>query len=246
MNYRIIPLVLSKYVGEKGVMTFLTDYGEPILRPFVMWCIQGADKNIIVDTAIEVEDYKNYHPDFRNLSLDTVMTFDQALSAVNLTADEVDIVIQTHLHFDHCFNTARCVNAKVLVQKDELEFAQAPGPFEGVYRSDLFKNLDFQLISGDHKLFDGIELIHVPGHSPGCQAVSVRTDKGTVVISGFCSVMENFYPEKAHPMVGNSVVLPGIFTNALEAYQSVLKVRERADIILPLHDPDVVNMSAIP
>ena len=75
MTYRIIPLVLSKYVGEKGYMTFLTDYGVPILRPFIMWYIEGAEKNIIVDTAIEAEDYQNYHPKFNDLDVDSLMSF---------------------------------------------------------------------------------------------------------------------------------------------------------------------------
>lgn len=65
MSYQIIPLALLKYEGEKGVMTFLTDYGKSIVRPFVLWYIRGAEKNIIVDTAIEMGDYKNYHPDFK-------------------------------------------------------------------------------------------------------------------------------------------------------------------------------------
>ena len=53
MTYRIIPLVLSKYVGEKGYMTFLTDYGVPIIRPFIMRFIEGLEEYIPVDTAIE-------------------------------------------------------------------------------------------------------------------------------------------------------------------------------------------------
>ncbi|MCJ7616765.1 MAG: MBL fold metallo-hydrolase, partial [Desulfobacterales bacterium] len=105
MTYRIIPLILSKYVGEKGYMTFLTDYGVPIVRPFIMWYIEGAEKTILVDTAIEARDYQNYHPKFNNLEMDPMMSFEAALKSVNLTPDTVDIVIQTHLHFDHCYNT---------------------------------------------------------------------------------------------------------------------------------------------
>ena len=53
MDCRIIPLVLTKYLGEKGLMTFLTDYGVSIIRPFVMFYIEGLEKNVLVDTAIE-------------------------------------------------------------------------------------------------------------------------------------------------------------------------------------------------
>jgi N-acyl homoserine lactone hydrolase len=246
MSYKIIPLVLSKYEGEKGVMTFLTDYGKPIVRPFILWYIQGASKNIIVDTAIEIGDYKNYHYDFENLSMDHIMTFEEALDSVSLTPEKIDIVIQTHLHFDHCYNTRKCVNAKVVVQEDELKFAHSPGPFKGLYRKELFEGLNFEVVRGDHKLSEGIELLHVPGHSLGCQAVSIQTNKGKAVISGFCAIKENFFPKKVHPFAGGSVVLPGIMVDAIKAYHSLLKLKEKADIILPLHDPDVLEMGSIP
>lgn len=66
------------------------------------------------------------------------------------------------------------------------------------------------------------------------------------VISGFCPTKENFPPEKVHPFAGGSVVLPGIMVVAIKAYHSLLKLKEKADIILPLHDPDVLEMGSIP
>lgn len=246
MGYRIIPLVLLKYLGETGIMSYLTHYGQPVVRPFIMWYIEGADRSIIVDTAIEMNDYKNYHPDFKNLSMDHLISFEEALESVNLTPEKIDLVILTHLHFDHCYNAGKCVNAKVVVQRDELDFALNPGPFGGIYRKELFQGLNFEMVRGDCKLTDGIELLYVPGHSAGGQAVSVQTDVGKVVISGLCTLRENFNPPKPHPMVGDSVILPGIFVDARQAYRSMLRVREEADIILPLHEPDVLEIKSIP
>lgn len=246
MTYRIIPLVLLKYSGDKSMMTHLMYLGQPIIRPFILWVIKGGSKNIIVDTAIEIEDYKNYHPDFKNLVMDQVMSFEEALQSVNLAPDKVDIVIQTHLHFDHCSNTYKCTNAKVVVQKVELEIAQSSGPFKALYKKELWNRLNFEVVDGDHKLLEGIELIHVPGHSLGCQAVSVQTDKGKAIISGFCSIRENFFPEKTHPFIGGPVILPGIFMDGVKAYESILKVKQKADIILPLHDPEILKIKEIP
>jgi len=247
MTYRIIPLVLTKYVGEKGIMTFLKDYGVPIIRPFVMWYIEGLEKNVLVDTAIEKKDYQDYHPDFKNLEMDSIMTFEEALESVNLTPDKVDIVIQTHLHFDHCYNTGKCVNAKVLVQKDELKFTQNPVPFEGIYRKELYEGLNFEIINGDHELFEGIDLLFVPGHSAGGQAVCIQTDKGKAVISGLCGIKENFYPENVHPMAsGGTTILPGIILDAIKAYNSIIRIKEVSDIILPLHEPEILEMKSIP
>lgn len=249
MTYRIIPLVLAKYIGEKGWMTYFTDYGMPIVRPFVMWYIQGAEKNILVDTAIEAEDYKNYHPKLKNIDVDSVMSFEEALESVNLTPDKVDIVIQTHLHFDHCYNTKKCTKAKVIVQEDELRFAKNPLLFEGMYQKEVLKGLDFKIIKGDSKVFEGIDLLFVPGHCAGSQAVCVKIDKNKVVISGFCSIRENFYPKEGHFMAvagGGTVILPGIMLDPVKAFKSILRIKEVADIILPLHEPEILEMKSIP
>ena len=53
--------------------------------------------------------------------------------------EDIDIIIQTHLHWDHCANTSKCKNAKVIVHEDELRFALAPHPIEaGIYKKDLY------------------------------------------------------------------------------------------------------------
>jgi N-acyl homoserine lactone hydrolase len=246
-SYTIKPLVLAKYVAEKGYMTFLSGYGSPILRPFIMWCIEGAREKIIVDTAIEAEDYRNYDPKFKGLELIHVMTFEQALESVNMTPDDVDLVIQTHLHFDHCYNTRKCKNAKVIVQKDELDFAGNPAPFEGIYRKELYEGLDIEVIDGDAQIFEGIDIISTPGHSAGGQSVCVQTEKGRAVIPGICSIRENYYPENPHPMAGGGeVILPGIMLDALKTYNSMKKIKQIADIILPLHEPEIINIKSIP
>ena len=247
MEYRIIPLVLCKYVGEKGIMTFLTDYGKEIVRPFVVWYIQGHEKNILVDTGIEAQDYRNYHDKFKNIDIESVMSFEEALDSVNLTPEKIDIVIQTHLHFDHCYNTRKCTNARVLVQENELRFVDNPAPFEGVYRKELVTGLNLEAIDGDHCLFEGLDLISTPGHSPGGQGVSVRTKKGRAVISGLCTTKENFYPQAPNPFAGgNTIILPGIMVDAVKAYHSMLRIQEMADVIVPLHDPEIIDVKSIP
>jgi hypothetical protein len=80
----------------------------------------------------------------------------------------------------------------------------------------------------------------------GGQAVSIQTKNGKAIISGFCSIKENFYPKKTHPMAGHPVVLPGIMVDAVKAYESILKIKEKADIILSLHDPELLEIKGIP
>jgi len=251
-RHTIKPLMLSKVLSEKGPMTYLAYPGHTIIRPYVMWYIRVGDKNVLVDTAIEAEDYRNYHPGFNNMPFESVQTFEEALAKVDCVPDDIDIIIQTHLHMDHIYNTSKCKNAVIYVQEEELQFALHPHPiFEIVYPREVIKNLNFKVIKGDQKILPGITVMLVPGHTPGGQAVVVDTKKGKAVISGFCSIMENFYPPedvktKISPFASYPVIAPGIHTDLFQAYESVLRVKQVADIIIPLHDPDMAERDQIP
>jgi len=251
-TYTINPLMLSKVISEKGPMTYLAYPGHAIIRPYVMWYIRAGDKNVLVDTAIEAEDYKNYHPGFNKMPFEPVQTFEQALAKVDCVPDDIDIIIQTHLHMDHIYNTSKCKNAVIYVQEEELQFALHPHPiFEIVYPREVIRNLNFKVINGDQIILPGITVMLVPGHTPGGQAVVVDTTKGKAVISGFCSIMENFTPPedvktKISPFASYPVIAPGIHTDLFQAYESVLRVKQIADIIIPMHDPDMAEMDQIP
>jgi N-acyl homoserine lactone hydrolase len=249
---RIRPVTLCRVQADKGTMTYLTYYGEKIWRPYIFFIIEGAGQNILVDTAIHAEDYKAYHPGCRNLPFEALKTFEDALSEVSLQPDDIDLVIQTHLHMDHCFNTRKCRNATVLVQEEELRYAEAPHPiFSWLYKKSLLQGLKFETVRGRKEIIPGIEVIPVPGHSPGCQAVSVDTEAGKAVITGFCCIEENFFPaedikERVSPFAGYPVIIPGIHYDALRAYESVLQIKELADIVIPMHEPELMGIETIP
>jgi hypothetical protein len=67
----------------------------------------------------------------------------------------------------------------------------------------------------------------------------VDTDQGTAVITGFCSNGDNF------PTVGPAVT-PGVHINAIEAFESAQRVKEIADILIPIHAVEVGRRGRIP
>jgi N-acyl homoserine lactone hydrolase len=249
---RIHPLTLTRVQADKGMMTYLTYYGEKIWRPYIFFIIEGAGRNILVDTAIHANEYQEYHPGFKALAFESISTFEGALSKFSLRPQDIDLVIQTHLHFDHCFHTSKCKNARVLVQEKELRFAKEPHPaFALLYSQPLLEKLNFETVQGRKEICPGIEVIPVPGHSPGCQAVSVDTEAGRAIITGCCCIKENFIPaedirEKITPFAGYPVIIPGIHFDAIQAYESMLKIKKMADIIIPMHEPELMNVETIP
>jgi len=241
-TYRIRPLLLTKMEIDLGILLYRYRYGEKFMSPVCFWYIDGADKHILVDTGADAELATTY----RGFPAEKVTTFEEALAGLGLKPDDIDLVIQTHLHWDHCANTAKCTKARVLVNDEELRFAFSPHPLTGLsYRKDLLKDLNFVLVSGQYQVAPGIEIIPAPGHSPGTQAVAINTTKGKAIITGFCCVMENFYPpEELKKLM--PVITPGTHTDVMAAYESTLRIKGLADILIPMHDPSLADVASIP
>ena len=126
----------------------------------------------------------------------------QALKDLGIDAQDVKTIINTHLHWDHCFNNALFPNAKIYVQKKEIQFAISPLPTQYVYYEShqlgmtpqWIKSMDrFVVVDGDYPLQDGIDLIFTPGHTPGFQSVLVNTADGKYLIaSDFIGQLDNW------------------------------------------------------
>ncbi len=235
-KYVIHPLVVGINETDQGIMTYQKGYGKRIYLPIYVFYLEGGDQKILVDTGMEEFMVPPGAAEDTNLK---IMEFEEALATVNLKPEDVDIVIQTHLHNDHCENTYKCTNAKVYVQQAELDFFKSPHPLDHRYYSDLLDESEVVTVEGDREIAPGIRVILTPGHTPGGQSVAVETDRGTAVITGFCCNAENF------PSVGPAVT-PGVHINAIEAYESAQRVRELADILIPIHDVEIGRSGKIP
>ena len=243
MPYSIKPLLLGKHLAAKGTFTYLVDWEKQIWVANAFWYIKAGNKNILVDTGVSQSGIQKY---LHGQPYEHIRSFIEALSLAGITAEDVDIVIQTHLHFDHCGHTALCKKAKVIVQEAELKFAYSPHAlFSGSYNTGFLKGLRLQAVTGDCQILPGINVILVPGHSPGTQAVAVETKDGIAIISGFCSIKENFSPpEKIRTRW--PVLAPGVSVNSLQAFDSALKIKGLADIIIPNHDLETAQREEIP
>ena len=235
-EYTIHPLVVGANETDQGVMTYLRDYGKRIWIPIYVFYVKGGEKNILVDTGLEQfvvpEDLgKTYGFD--------VLEFEEALDTVQLKPDDIDVIIHTHLHNDHCENDYKCPNAKAYVQKAEMDFFRDPHPLDHRYYPDVLDGVDVVEVDGDANILDGIDVIFSPGHTVGGQSVSINTSKGKAIITGFCCNDKNF--PKAGP-----AITPGVHINAAEAYDSIQKIKEMADILIPLHDLEVGKKESIP
>ena len=235
-KFVIHPLVVGINETDQGIMTYQKGYGKRIYLPIYVFYLEGGEQKILVDTGMEEFMIPPGAEEETGLK---IMEFEEALDTVNLKPEDVDMVIQTHLHNDHCENTYKCTNARVYVQRAELDFFNEPHPLDHRYYSDLLDESEVVPVQGDTEIVPGIRVVLTPGHTPGGQSVAVETDKGTAVITGFCCNANNF------PSVGPAVT-PGVHLDAIEAYESAQRVKELADILIPIHDVEIGRSAKIP
>ncbi len=236
IEYTIHPLVVGANATDQGIMTYLKGYGKRIWIPIYVFYLEGGPEKILVDTGLE---QFVVPPEVETEYGIKIQEFEDALANFSLTPEDIDVIIHTHLHNDHCENDYKCTNAKVYVQKREYDFFKNPHPVDHRYFPDLLDDNEVILLDGDQEVMDGISVLLTPGHTVGGQSIVVNTKKGKAVITGFCCNDQNF------PATG-PVVPPGVHLNLMDAYDSANKVKQVADILLPLHDLSLGRHRNIP
>jgi glyoxylase-like metal-dependent hydrolase (beta-lactamase superfamily II) len=225
--------------------------GGLLFDPVHVWLVTDGRTRILVDGGmpeiaevtrrVKVDGSGGGHASLR-----------QALGTVGVTPEQIQFVIVTHLHYDHGSNLDLFPDACVLLQRDELAHAVDPVPTQRLfYFREAAINLlsrkrpsKLRLIDGDITLLDGIEVLKVPGHTPGMQIPIVTTARGTVgVVSDLGDHYRNWYPADPratrHPLnyLADSFLPGGIRSESERIYQqSMRRVMDAADIVIPAHD----------
>jgi N-acyl homoserine lactone hydrolase len=235
MENEITPLLVGIRRVDQGIMTYQQKYGRRIWLPMWSFLVRNSHRNILVDTGLD--DFI-VPPEFVEETGLEALFIDEALAREGLKPDDIDIVINTHLHDDHCGNNLLFTNATFYIQKKELEFCRSPHPLDYRYEPDFLDNLNIKEVEGDFELAPGFELFLTPGHTPGSQSVRIVTKNGAYIIPGFCCNKENF------PAMGPAVC-PGVHCDAYQAYDTAQRVKNMDGIILPLHEPDLASILSV-
>jgi len=246
MQYcRIHPLPLCSIIMPKGYFTYLifADCAERVTFPAYAWLIEGANEPILVDVGCSAEGllkYMDYGKEVEAIAPKEITPIEESLAKFGISTLDIKTIIMTQLHIDHILNAKKFPNAKFIVQEEELKFNRNPHPlYARTSMKQLYEGLNFETIRGDTEVIPGVEVIFTPGHTPGGQSVAVTTEQGKVVICGMCTIDENFATE-------GEIIIPGMHSDPFQAYDSMVKIREIADTILPLHSQSLVHTTSIP
>ncbi|MDQ2912063.1 MAG: N-acyl homoserine lactonase family protein [Chloroflexota bacterium] len=169
--------------------TFFPDGGPEVTRiPVWSGLLRTGEGVVLFDTGLHPVHIDRpdatYGP---QSSVKPVMSRDDAivprLASIGVRPDDVAIVVNSHLHFDHAGNNGAFPKATFIVQGDHLAFAKGKPNFPGVYWD--IPELTYLPVSGRTRVARGLEVVPTPGHAPGHQSLVVDLpETGRVVLSG--------------------------------------------------------------
>jgi len=208
-----------------------------------VWLVRGEGNTIVVDAGIgeRPEVAGGGKQMFGHFTVAPGEDTASLLRGAGVEPGEVDHLILTHLHTDHCLNTPLFTRARIVVSRRGWEAVTRPAhpalfP-ERVFSHDVLRHLRgqawerVQLADGEEQILPGISVFYTGGHTPCSQAVRIETAAGAAVITGdvvslYGHIEENIPVAYCHDLA--------------ECYQAMDRIRREADIILPTHDPDVL------
>ncbi len=186
-------MTVQLYAYTCGVMTMPYDMllgGAPghLTIPVPAYLIVHPKGRVLFDAGMHVDCQHNAAAHLGAPTL-KVFSFDYApgdevaarLAATDVAPESIDLVINSHLHFDHCGGNAQLPNADILLQARELAHARAvAGQGRGYYDSEFDTGQRLRQIDGEHDVFGDGSVTCLPtyGHTPGHQSLRVRTEQG--------------------------------------------------------------------
>jgi glyoxylase-like metal-dependent hydrolase (beta-lactamase superfamily II) len=152
--------------------------------------VETPDALVLIDTGVGNKETDKFHEIYGIENAGSPTRLEDALRDAGFAPDDVDIVIDTHLHFDHAGgNTLRDAagevqlafpRARYVVQRGEWEFAHWNN--ERVRASYLPHNFDpvewagrFDFVEGEREIIPGIRVFPTPGHTPHHQSVLITS-----------------------------------------------------------------------
>ncbi|MFJ4091276.1 N-acyl homoserine lactonase family protein [Kitasatospora sp. NPDC089913] len=150
---------------------------RPRVEPVLAYLVRHDRGLVLFDTGIGAVDpgtEAHYRPRRRPL--------EDALAAAGVTLADISLVVNCHLHFDHCGGNPLLGGTPILVQAVELAAARRGG--HTVDELVDFPGATYRVVDGEAEVLPGIRILPTPGHTDGHQSLVVRQDDGTVLLAG--------------------------------------------------------------
>ena len=205
----------------------------------LVWLVRGDGRNILVDSGF----YHDYF--FKEWHVNDYVKPSEAVKALGLKAEDITDVVITHMHWDHADGVSLFPNARVWIQKDELQYyageawqGQDKETHGGIDPDDVVTLVHLNtmgrvsLVNGDaQEILPGITCYTGGRHTYASQFVGVHTKDGTVVLAS-----DNLY---LYENLNKHVPIAATLDRAsnLRAQDRMRQLAAKPDLIIPGHDP---------
>ena len=183
--------------GQKKVRMNDLDGGNPknkdlfIDTPYTSYILRNGKETILVDTGLSDKMIVDGIGWGGYVTAGGEQAVLDALRSEGLTPADIDTVILTHLHLDHAGNIQLFKDARIIVQKEEIDECCNPlphnrilGSFDPETMPKLWASRHLYIVDGDVDLGNGLKLCKIPGHTRGSQCIVVPTAEGRYVVTG--------------------------------------------------------------
>jgi glyoxylase-like metal-dependent hydrolase (beta-lactamase superfamily II) len=256
--WRIYPLDVGDLEMDRSEAIIRRGMGQKVKEKFVAWYLTDGKRKILVDTGLpEEERSRKWHP-YTNPRISEAQRIENALAARGAKPEDIELVILTHLHWDHAGNTSPFTNAKFVVSREELRYAIDPCPIhyvayeavqlgiEPAFLKTLPRTSTIDML--EREIFPGIVAIPTPGHTSGSISLVVTTTEGPYVITG--DAVACYANLEGDPTHGLTYLPTGIYTDLLAMWSSMALIDAKAlwkkDHVLPGHDSKVFQHPCYP
>ena len=231
---------------RKAAENFIGGDPHDVLQPldFYVWAIVGPKGSIILDTGFDAAMGKKRQRE-------TVKPVGDGLQAIGIDPADVETVIVSHMHYDHCGNYTLFPNARYHLQEREMTYCTGrymchPAmryPFEPEDVIAMVRKLfagRVQFHDGTDELAPGLTVHHIGGHTMGLQVARVWTRRGWMVLaSDAAHFYANMEQGRPFPVVYN-------VGDMLEGHKRLRQLASSPDHVIPGHDPLVLKRYPAP
>jgi glyoxylase-like metal-dependent hydrolase (beta-lactamase superfamily II) len=219
---------------------FTDAHDGPMPMDYYIWALRNAaGRVIVVDMGFD-------EAEGRKRKRNVLRTPSEALASIGIDAAEVEELVVSHMHYDHCGNSEQFPKATFYVQEREMAFATGRHMKQKTFRLaytvdyvvDLIRTLyggRVEFVDGMMELAPGVSLHHVGGHTDGLQIVRVWTARGWVVLATDAAhLYANMNKRNPFPLVFN-------VSDMLSGYDTAERLADSPKHIIPGHDPLVMT-----
>lgn len=243
MGLTIHPMNLGEVTIDSSFAVWGWNMGTPLQAVCSSYLILGSDTPIMVDASFRDAAENSASTGLEFLQPTGEQQLESQLAKHSLKPEDIGLVINTHLHVDHTGLVDKLPNARIVVQRKELQYAAAPYfpvPFFdrvdiAKYAGPLHDRIEFiEESDREREVAPGVTVSWTGGHSPGHQIVYAETDSGgPAIITG--DIVYRKDPGF------NAQIPSGYVTNLGEAVNALARIKRDAKHVLPMHDPAVYD-----